>query len=121
GDEPPMKELLEALAGASKLDVAGAQQLAQQFFSAREQAADNFELLARLLEEILSSKLLGAKFTAAAGEKSMAEVARNASVRGLVECLEAAVRAREAIDAMATARVQAEQWWISAAEALRGS
>ncbi|HXW85128.1 MAG TPA: AAA family ATPase, partial [Candidatus Binataceae bacterium] len=46
GDEPPMKELLEALAGASKLDVASAQQLAQQFFSAREQAADNFELLA---------------------------------------------------------------------------
>ena len=121
GDEPPMKELLDGMARAHALDFSAIQQLAQQFFSSREQAADNFELLARLLEEILCSKLLGVKFAAPLAEKPMLELARIAPTAGLVACLEGAVRAREAIDAMANSRMQAEQWWMSAAEALRES
>ena len=121
GDEPPMKELLDALARAGTLEVAGAQALAQEYFGARETAADNFELIARLLEEILNCKLLGAKFAGAApdAEKTMAQLAKTASSAALVACLEAAVRARVAIDEMANSRLQAEQWWLTASEAFR--
>jgi DNA polymerase III subunit delta' len=121
GGEPPMKELLEALAGARKLDFTGAQRIAQDFFANREQAADNFELLARLLEEILCYKLLGEPIAAAAPEAAaaMTEIARGGGANALAGCLEGAVRARAAIDAMANSRLQAEQWWMSASELMR--
>ncbi len=64
GDEPPMKELLDALSHAKSIDFARAQSLAQEFFANRDAAAGNFELLARLLEEILCYKLLKADFVA---------------------------------------------------------
>ena len=41
------------------LDFARRQALAQEFFGRREQAAENFELIARLLEEMLCFKLIG--------------------------------------------------------------
>ena len=68
GDEPPLKELLDALHRAKRLDFAGANAIAQEHFGNREQAADNFELMARLLEEILCAKLLGDVFAAASPE-----------------------------------------------------
>src|ERR1700683_5468914 len=51
GDEPPLDELLEALSAAKRLDFAGANGLAQQHYGNREQAADNFELIARMLAQ----------------------------------------------------------------------
>ena len=66
GDEPPVKELIDALGRARALDFAGAQSLAQEFFGARDQAAENFELIARLLEEMLCFKLLGSELIAPA-------------------------------------------------------
>ena len=68
GDEPPIRELLDALGGARRLDFARAQALAQEFFASREQAAENFELIARLLEEMLCLKLLRTPPAAAAPE-----------------------------------------------------
>ncbi len=47
GDEPPMKELLDALSHAKSIDFARAQSLAQEFFANRDAAAGNFELLAQ--------------------------------------------------------------------------
>ena len=64
GDEPPMKALLDALSAAKSIDFARAQSLAQEFFANRDAAAGNFELLARLLEEILCYKLLKTDFVA---------------------------------------------------------
>lgn len=122
GDEPPLKELLEAMSRARRLDFAGANALAQEYFGNREQAADNFELMARLLEEILSSKLLGEDFASASPETAsiMKEVSASYTVEGLVSCLSAAVRAQAAVDAMANCRLQAEQLWIAVGQAARG-
>jgi hypothetical protein len=119
GDEPPMKEMLDALARARSLDFAGAQELAQRHFQNRDQAAENFELIARLLEEILCIKLLGAG-EAPDGGKATTELARSLGPQAIVACLDAAVHARGAVDAMANPRLQAEQYWMAAARAMRG-
>ena len=122
GDEPPLKELLEAFGRAKRLDFAGANALAQEHFGNREQAADNFELVARLVEEILCSKLLGADFATASPETAaiMREVAASYTVEGLVTCLRAAVSAQAAVEAMANCRLQAEQLWMTVGQAARG-
>jgi len=123
GDEPPMKELLAALGIAKSLDFARVQTLAQEFFGSRDAAAANFELLARLLEEILCCKLLGTDFAAfppkAAG--TMAQLADRIGVDALVKCIDAAVRASAAIEEMANPRLQAENWWTIAGQAMRDS
>jgi DNA polymerase III subunit delta' len=122
GDEPPLKELLEALSRAKRLDFAGANALAQEHFCNREQAADNFELIARLLEEILCLKLIDYVFATASPEDAaiMKALAASYTVEGLVTCLGAAVRARAAVEAMANCRVQAEQLWMTVGQAARG-
>ncbi len=122
GDEPPLKELLAALGANKPLDFARAQALAQEFFANRDQAGANFELLARLFEEILSYKLLGADGAPLHGESaaSMAALAERMGTEGIVSCLGGAIRAAGAIEEMANPRLQAEQWWIAAGQAIRG-
>jgi DNA polymerase-3 subunit delta' len=122
GTEPPAGELLSALSQARTLDFARAQTLAQQFFSAREQAADNFELIARLLEEMLCSKLLRTTPDGSGPQtiKIMTQLSDQIGVAALTDLLDQALRAREAIEAMANSRLQAEQWWMAAGAAFRG-
>ena len=122
GDEPPLKDLLEALSRAKRLDFAGANVLAQEHFGNREQAADNFELMARLLEEILCLKLIEHVFATASPDDAalMKQVAASYTVEGLVTCMEAAVRAQAAVEAMANCRLQAEQLWMTVGQAARG-
>lgn len=122
GDEPPMNELLAALSNARSLDFVRAQSLAQEFFANRESAAGNFELLARLLEEILCYKLLKAEFAAFAPEsaKKMTELANRIEVEAVVKCIDAAVAAVEAVEGMANPRLQAENWWTLCGQAMRG-
>jgi len=122
GDEPPLQDLLGALNRAKKMDFAGANALAQEHFGNREAAADNFELMARMLEEILCAKLLGERFAAASPETSpiMQEVAASYTVDGLITCMGAAIRAQGAVDAMANCRLQAEQLWMTIGRAARG-
>jgi DNA polymerase-3 subunit delta' len=122
GDEPPMKELLAALSAAKSIDFARAQSLAQEFFANRDAAAANFELLARLLEEILCYKLLKTDFVAFPpdGESQLASLADSLGVDAVVKCIDAAVRAVEAVEANANPRLQAENWWTIAGHAMRG-
>lgn len=122
GDEPPMKELLDALSTAKSIDFARAQSLAQEFFANRDAAAGNFELLARLLEEILCYKLLKTDFVAFPPESrsKMASLAEDLGVDAVVKCIDAAVRATEAVGENANPRLQAENWWTIAGHAMRG-
>ncbi len=117
-EEPAMNQLIEALARARTFDFAAAQQIAQEFFRSREEAAENFELIARLLEEVVCCKLLGAE--SGAYSKAIAELAAASPLDALLACLEGAVKACGAVDAMANPRLQAEQYWLSAAQAMRG-
>ena len=123
GEEPPMKELLAALSNAKSVDFARAQALAQEFFANRDGAAANFELLARLLEEILFCKLLKTDFAAFPPKvaETMAQLAEQVGVDALVKCIDAAVRASEAIEGMANPRLQAENWWTIAQQAMQDS
>jgi DNA polymerase-3 subunit delta' len=122
GTEPPAGELLSALSQARTLDFARAQTLAQQFFGARDQAADNFELIARMLEEMLCSKLLRTTPDGSGPQtvKVMTQLCDQIGVAALTDLLDRALRAREAIEAMANSRLQAEQWWMAAGAAFRG-
>jgi DNA polymerase-3 subunit delta' len=122
GEEPPVRELVEALGRARALDFAGAQSLAQDFFGARDQAVENFELIARLLEEMLCFKLLGSELIAPAPEAAtaMAELARRSDAAGLARVAVIALAAAVAVEEMANSRLQAEQFWIGAGRALRG-
>lgn len=122
GEEPPLAGILEKLKAARRLDFAAAAAIAQEYFSTREQAAENFELIARTLEEILSYKLLAADFAAPSPETAavMKEIATLFTVEGLVRCVRAAVMAHEAVEGMANSRVQAEQLWVTVGEAARG-
>jgi len=122
GDEPPMKELLDALSNAKSIDFARANSLAQEFFANRGAAADNFELLARLLEEVLCYKLLKTGFEAFPLESrtKMAGLADRCTVDAVVKCIDAAVRAADAVGQNANPRLQAENWWTTAGRAMRG-
>ncbi len=121
GDEPPIKELVEALKGLPKMDFAAAVAIAQEYFASREQAAENFELIARLLEEILCFKLLAAEFNAPSPEVAavMAQLGDKLGAEVIARILGAAVKAAAAIEGMANPRLQAENWWMSAAQAAR--
>ncbi len=122
GNEPPVKELVAALGVARTLDFAGAQALAQEFFGARDQAVDNFELIARLLEEMLCFKLLGSELLAPAPEAAaaMAEIAARSDAAVLARVAVNALAAAVAVDEMANSKLQAEQFWMGAGQALRG-
>jgi len=120
--EPPVRELVDALNRAGALDFAVAQGIAQEFFGSREAAAGNFELIARILEEMLCFKLLGGELNAPSPETAriMADIAQKLDAATLAKLVEAALQAADAVDAMANSRLQAEQWWMAAGEALRG-
>jgi hypothetical protein len=122
GNEPPVKELVAALGRARTLDFASAQALAQEFFGARDQAVDNFELIARLLEEMLCFKLLGSELLAPAPEAAaaMAEIAARSDAAVLARVAVNALAAAVAVDEMANSKLQAEQFWMGAGQALRG-
>jgi len=110
---------LNALGGARRLDFAQAQALAQEFFASREQAAENFELIARVLEEILCLKLMRTP-PAAAPEiaETITKMAESFALDSLLMSLKGAVEASAAIDEMANPRMQAEQWWMTVRDAL---
>jgi DNA polymerase III subunit delta' len=122
GEEPPMKELLDALSHAKSIDFARAQSIAQEFFANRDAAAGNFELLARLLEEVLCYKLLKTDFVAFPPEarSKLVGLADSLEVDALVKCIDAAVRANAAVGENANPRMQAENWWTMAGHAMRG-
>jgi DNA polymerase-3 subunit delta' len=119
GEGPPVAELLDALGHAGKLDFARAQSLAQEFFGSRDQAAGNFELVARLLEEMLCYKLLGPDSPPTPTLKAQAELAGRLGVAGITDLLERALNAHTAIEGMATSRLQGELWWMAAGAAMR--
>jgi DNA polymerase III subunit delta' len=122
GDEPPMKELLDALSHGKSIDFARAQSLAQEFFANRDAASGNFELLARLLEEILCYKLLKTDFVAFPPEtrSKLTSLADSMAVDAVVKCIDGAVRASAAVGENANPRMQAENWWTIAGHAMRG-
>jgi DNA polymerase III subunit delta' len=122
GAEPPIRELVEAIAEGPQIEFARAQALAQEFFSNREQAGENFELIARVLEEILCLKLLRTPPAAAAAEvaRTMAKISAGFELDALLSSLKGAVEAGAAVDAMANPRLQAEQWWMALGAAVRG-
>jgi DNA polymerase-3 subunit delta' len=122
GANPPMTELLKALIDANSIDFVEAQALAQQFFGTRDEAASNFELIARMLEEMLCCKLLRAELNAPSPEvaRIMTQFAQTIDTATLAALLECVLDAHAAVDAMANPRLQAENWWMAAGAALRG-
>lgn len=122
GVEPPVEELMEALRAARAIDFARAQGLAQEFFAARDRAAENFELMARLLAEILAFKLLGTRSEtpSARAQAAMATIANTFSIDAILIAIDKAVAAGTAVAAMANPRLQAEQWWLAVGAAARG-
>lgn len=121
GAEPPIRNLVEAIADGRRIEFARAQALAQEFFANRDQAGENFELIARLLEEMLCFKLLRTPPAAAAPEvaRTMEKISAGFDLEALLSSLKGAVDAGGAVDAMANPRLQAEQWWMALGEALR--
>jgi DNA polymerase-3 subunit delta' len=121
GDEPPVKELLKALSEAATLDFASIQPLVQSYFGARDQAADNFELIARLFEEMLCFRLLKTDLAASGtGAQLMVAMANRFDSRTMAELAEAALAAASAVAEMANSRLQAEQFFLTAGRALQG-
>ena len=51
----------------------------------------------------------------------MTTLAEKLDVDTLSNLLDAALKSGAAIDAMANSRLQAEQWWMTAGQALRGN
>jgi len=66
---------------------------------------------------VLCCKLLGAD--ASSHPKGVAELAAMLPLEVILDCLEGAARACVAVEAMANPRLQAEQYWMNAAQALR--
>lgn len=122
GNEPPFRAIVNALRQARTIDFARAQALAQEFFTARDQAADSFELIARLLEEILCYKLVGAGSVACSSDAArLAELAEVFELDALLKSLDAAVKAHDAVEGMANPRLQAEQLWMAVGQAARNN
>lgn len=120
GEEPPLRALVAALKDARSIDFRRAQALAQELFSSREQAAENFELIARLLEEILCYKVLGPGFEDSSSDAGqIAEIARGFETGTLLDIIDAAVKAHGAVERMANPRLQAEQLLTTLAQAAR--
>jgi DNA polymerase-3 subunit delta' len=122
GANPPITELLEALTGARSIDFIAANALAQQFFGTRDAAADSFELIARMLEEMLCCKLLQAELNTPSAEaaRMMTQFAQTVDTATLAVLLQRVLDAHAAVNAMANPRLQAENWWMAAGAALRG-
>jgi DNA polymerase-3 subunit delta' len=120
-EDPPARELLDALKQAAKIDFVQARRLAERFFATREQATENFELMARLLEDVLRLKLGAAAEQGPQSELAghLSDLVDALSVESILIMLEMAVRAATAVDAMANSRLQAEGLWIAAGEAVR--
>jgi DNA polymerase-3 subunit delta' len=117
---PPVAELLAALRDLPKLDFVAIRALAERFFGSREEAIENFELLARLLEELLARQLLEVGSGASAEiESALAELARTLSRDQILIILNLALAAATAVGAMANSRLQAEGLWLAAGDALR--
>ena len=123
GADPPMTELLKALAGARAMDFIQAHALSQQFFATRDEATGNFELIARMLEEMLCCKLLQAQLNAPSPEaaRMMTQFAQTIDTATLATLLKRVLDAHAAVDEMANPRLQAENWWMAAGAALRDS
>ncbi|MGH7907333.1 MAG: ATP-binding protein [Candidatus Binataceae bacterium] len=119
---PPMGELISAFARAGSFDFPAVAALAQEFFAVRDQALGNFELIARMLEEVLCFKLIGAEIAAPSTEalKTMRELAERLETAMIVDALDGAVKAASAVEAMANPRLQAENWWMKAARTIQG-
>lgn len=119
--EPQAWAMLDALKEARRIDFARAYELAQRFFAEREQAVANLELVARLLEEMLCFRILGAKFTTDYAElaQKLTEVAETMDTRTIIGGLEATLAAMRSVDAMANPRLQGERWWMTMGEAAR--
>jgi DNA polymerase III subunit delta' len=121
GAEPPVKELLKALSEAAALDFASIQALVQNYFGVRDQAVDNFELIARLFEEMLCFKLLKTDLAASGpSAQLMMALANRFDPKTMAELAEAALAAASAVAEMATSRLQAEQFFLTAGRALQG-
>ena len=121
GDEPPVKELLRALGDAATLDFASIQPLVQNCFGARDQAIGNFELIARLFEEMLCFRLLKTDLAASTSDaQMMMAMANRFDPKTMAELAEAALAAASAVSEMANSRLQAEQFFMAAGRALRG-
>ena len=120
GESLPIDSILQALKRAPELDFIVARELADEFFSGREQASATFELIARLLEEILTLKLLDSDSVSSEARPMMAELGKMMSVPALVDGVELAVRACQAVEGMANPRLQGEQWWMAMSRALKG-
>ena len=121
GDEPPIKELLKALSEAATLDFAAIQPLVQNYFGARDQAVGNFELIARLFEEMLCFKLLKTELAASTSDaQQMMAMANRFDPKTMAELAEAALAAASAVADMANSRLQAEQFFLTAGRALQG-
>jgi DNA polymerase-3 subunit delta' len=120
GADPPITELLKAMTGAATMDFVHANALAQRFFSTRDEAAENFELIARMLEEMLCCKLLQAELNAPTPEAArlMTQFAQTVDTATLGALLKRVLDAHTAIDEMANPRLQAENWWMAAGAAL---
>jgi DNA polymerase-3 subunit delta' len=121
GAEPPVKELLKALGQAATLDFAALQPLVQNYFATRDQAVDNFELIARLIEEMLCFRLLKSALAASGDDLNLMTTMANRTDPGtMAELAEAALAAAASVEAMANSRLQAEQFFLTAGRALRG-
>jgi DNA polymerase III subunit delta' len=120
GDAPPVTAMLDALGRGAELDFAAIQALAQEYFGTRDRAVANFELIARLLEEMLCFKLLVAEIIAPspAAAHAIAEIAARTEAAVLARIGDAALSAATAVDEMANSRLQAEHFWIAAGREL---
>jgi hypothetical protein len=67
-------------------------------------------------------KLLGAELNAPSAETAgvMADIAQKLDPATMAKLVDMALRAADAVESMANSRLQAEQWWMAAGEALRG-
>ena len=123
GDEPPLKEFLEALSSAKRLDFAGAKALAQEYFGNREAGGGQFRAdradargnaMLQAARRAMSRAVRPSRRDYASGRRMPI------LSRALLTCLAAAVRAQAAVEAMANSRLQAEQLWMAIGQAARG-
>jgi DNA polymerase-3 subunit delta' len=119
-EEPPARELLDAIIQAGQMDFPRIRRLAEHLFSSREQAVENFELMARLLDDALHLKLgSGAEGIPAEIAESLASLVDALSLKSILVMLELSLHAASAVDAMANPRLQAEGLWMAAGEAVK--
>lgn len=118
-EDPPARELMEALLQAGKMDFPQIRRLAEHLFANREQAADNFELMARLLQDALHLKLGAAPSAATDLPDTLASLVDAFSLESILVMLDLFLHAARAVDAMANPRLQAEGLWMAAGEAVR--